>query len=78
MRLYYVDIMNMDDIHGHVVEIKAQNAVEAFEKATHKYDHDTEYIYQIRRDVKGCELAQPVYDYFNGFSLKTYKELDNE
>lgn len=71
MRRYYygevADSENWEKRHR-VIKVKANNVREAYKLISEKKEPD-EDIYQISRDFDDCKLAQPVYDFFNGFSI---------
>lgn len=69
---YYIDI-NESETHGRTIIQNAASKEEALELA-HKHLEGEEFVYQIRREIKGYNLPQPVYDYMNGFMI--YQELD--
>jgi hypothetical protein len=74
MRKYYGEVANSEnwEIRHRIIEVKANNVREAYKLISEKKEPD-EDIYQISRDFNDCKSAQPVYDYFNGFSLRVDK-----
>ena len=66
---FYVEIDTGDGKHFRVVEVEAQTPEEALELGAEQATGEWEYIYQICKRLPGVELPQPVYDYFNGFSI---------
>jgi hypothetical protein len=74
MRKYYGEVANSEnwEIRHRIIEVKANNVREAYKLISEKKKPD-EDIYQISRDFNDCKLVQPVYDYFNGFSLRIDK-----
>jgi len=60
------DDRNFRVIQSEVAELTPANIRQAMKNAELKGD---EYIYQVCAPVEGCELPQPVYDFFNGFRI---------
>lgn len=70
MRKYYGEVCNDEDFERkhRVITVEATNVQQAFDRIREKKG-PYEMIYQITRDFTDCSLPQPVYDFFNGFSL---------
>lgn len=70
MRKYYGEVAdddNWEKCHRRIT-VEANNVQDAYDLIAEKKEPDEE-IYQISRDFTDCELAQPVFDFFNGFNL---------
>lgn len=79
MRRYYGEVADGEnwEVCHKIIEVEANSVQEAYKLVYEKKEPD-EDIYQISRDFDDCELAQPVYDYFNGFSLAGSKEATSK
>ena len=70
MRKYYGEVAdenNWERKHRKIT-VEAEDSQEAFKKISELKEKD-EGIYQISRDFDDCSCPQPVYDFFNSFSL---------
>ena len=70
MRKYYGELANETnwEKRHHVITVEALNIKEAFTKICNAKATD-EDIYQISRDFEDCSCPQPIYDFWNQFSL---------
>ena len=70
MRKYYGEVATLDEWERRhkIITVEANNVQEAYDKILKQKRSDQD-IYQISRDFSDCECPQPVYDFFNLFSL---------
>ncbi len=73
MKTFFIDITTDEQLEksGREIQLKATSRFDAMERVKSELKED-EWVYQIRVKRPGCDLPQPVYDYFNGFSI--YKD----
>ncbi len=73
MRTFYVEVADVEswEIVHRVIKVKACTINGAFRRAKKKFKFD-ESVYQISTRIEGCELDQPVWDFFNGNRSKKY------
>ena len=78
IRKYYGEVANDENWEKchRVITVEASNVEQAY-NLIQKEKNEYECIYQISRDFTDCSLAQPVYDFFNGFSL-AFSEATSE
>jgi hypothetical protein len=70
MRKYYGEVANLEnwEKHHRVITVEADSVQKAYTLICEQKNID-EDIYQISRDFFDCSLPQPVYDFFNLFTL---------
>ena len=76
MRTFFFEMTNSKNFEQRcrVVKVKAVTVKGAMKKARRKKVYlsdgtECDFIYQIATRKKGCELPQPIYDWFNGFRI---------
>ena len=72
MREYQIEIATDDEgTHCRIQRVQAEDSRGAMKQAKLRGD---EWVYQICRKFDDCKLAQPVFDYMNGFEM--FDEMD--
>ena len=70
IREYIGEVAFDDEVlkHHHIIKVNAITSKDAHTKISRKMDR-SQIVVQISRTFSDCSLPQPVYDFFNGFSL---------